>query len=122
MRAPDGVQTAPSSGGRRARAIFVAAIVVGLLLRLAFAFGYWVGKPLTLDEIEYVQLARNLAAGRGLTYGSATADGTSPQFGRAPLYPVFLAGVLRVSGAPPGPDAAAPARRGSDPCRRGCGG
>ena len=107
MRAPAGAHTATSSGGRRARAIVGLAIVVGLSLRLAFAFGYWVGKPLKLDETEYVQLARNLAAGQGFTYGSATAGGTSPQFGRAPLYPAFLAGVLRASGAPPGPDNAA---------------
>jgi 4-amino-4-deoxy-L-arabinose transferase-like glycosyltransferase len=102
MSAPDGVPTGTPAANRRARRIVVTAIACGLLLRLAFAFGYWVGKPLTLDEIEYVQLARNLAAGHGFTYGASTADGTSPQFGRAPLYPAFLAGVLRVSGAPPG--------------------
>ncbi len=102
MSAPAGASTATRPASRRARAVLVTAIACGLLLRLAFAFGYWVGKPLTLDEIEYIQLARNIAAGHGFTYGTAIPDGTSPQFGRAPLYPAFLAGVLLVSGAPRG--------------------
>ena len=52
----------------RARRLVVAAALVGLVLRLAFAFGYWVGKPLTHDEREYLALARSLTLGKGFTY------------------------------------------------------
>ena len=99
MRAPEAVLPGGTGGVCRARSIVAAAVVLGLALRVAFAFGYWVGKPLTHDETEYLHLARNVAQGRGFTYGhTSPADGTSPQFGRAPLYPAFLAAVLRVSG------------------------
>lgn len=80
------------------RGALPAAVVLGLALRLAFGLGYWVDKPLTHDEHEYLTLARNLAAGRGLTYDSALSAGESSpyccpeaeRFGRAPLYPAFL--------------------------------
>ena len=38
-----------------------AAILLGLALRLAFGLGYWIDKPLTLDEQEYLLLAHNVA-------------------------------------------------------------
>ena len=79
------------------------AVAVGIAARLVFAFGYWVGKPLTHDEREYLLLAANVAAGRGFVH--LQADGTpapGEHFGRAPVYPVFLAGILRATGA--GPD------------------
>jgi 4-amino-4-deoxy-L-arabinose transferase-like glycosyltransferase len=107
MRASDAVLLGGTGGARGARGAVVAAIVLGFALRMAFAFGYWVDKPLTHDETEYLRLARNVAEGRGFTYGRASsADGTSPQFGRAPLYPAFLAAVLRLSGTSHGDDAA----------------
>ena len=37
----------------------------------ASRFGYWVDKPLTLDEHEYLLLARNLAGGRGFVLPAA---------------------------------------------------
>ncbi|MGE5361961.1 MAG: glycosyltransferase family 39 protein [Bacteroidales bacterium] len=80
-----------------ARPLVVAAIAAGLVLRLAFAFGYWTGRPLTHDEVEYLRLAQNIADGRGFTYGEA-ARGTSPQFGRAPFYPLFLSAIVRTVG------------------------
>ena len=82
------------------RAVAVAA-AAGLLLRLVFGLGYWTNKPLTHDEREYLLLARSLAEGRGFTY--TAPDGTplpGEHFGRAPVYPVLLAGVLLVT---PGP-------------------
>ncbi|HOG27730.1 MAG TPA: hypothetical protein PLT35_00500 [Vicinamibacterales bacterium] len=94
------------------RAVWMA-VAAGVALRLAFALGYWVDKPLTHDEREYLTLAGNVAAGRGFVHLSP--DGSSvpgEHFGRAPLYPLFLAGVVRASGAegasaiPPAPDAA----------------
>jgi 4-amino-4-deoxy-L-arabinose transferase-like glycosyltransferase len=69
-----------------------AAIVAGLVLRLAFALGYWTGKPLTHDEREYLALAANVWQGRGFTQAlpnEPTAN--AQQFGRAPLYPLALA-------------------------------
>lgn len=81
----------------------MAAIVIGAVaLRLAFALGYWVDKPLTLDEQEYLLLAHNLASGRGFSYASPVSGRVEGRHvGRAPLYPAFLAGVaLAVPGSP----------------------
>jgi 4-amino-4-deoxy-L-arabinose transferase-like glycosyltransferase len=86
------------------RAVWLA-VAVGVAARLAFALGYWVDKPLTHDEREYLLLARNVSEGRGFVY--LQPDGTpapGEHFGRAPVYPVFLAAVIRVTGAPPAVD------------------
>jgi hypothetical protein len=75
------------------RAVWLA-VAAGLVLRLAFGFGYWVGKPLTHDEHEYLALAHNIAEGRGFTYPAPPPGVPEPErFGRAPVYPVFLAGI-----------------------------
>jgi 4-amino-4-deoxy-L-arabinose transferase-like glycosyltransferase len=69
-----------------------AAIVAGLVLRLAFALGYWTGKPLTHDEREYLALATNVWQGRGFTQTLPNEPpANAQQFGRAPLYPLLLA-------------------------------
>lgn len=78
----------------RRRWLLTLAFALALAVRLTFALGYWVGKPLTLDEQEYLTLAKNLAAGRGLVYD---ADGHE-HFGRAPGYPVFLAALFSLGG------------------------
>lgn len=75
----------------RARRLIVAAVVIGLVLRLTFAFGYWVSRPLTHDEREYLALARSLTLGKGFTYDLPLGSSATPRFGRAPGYPVFLA-------------------------------
>jgi 4-amino-4-deoxy-L-arabinose transferase-like glycosyltransferase len=75
----------------RARRLIVAAAAVGLVLRLTFAFGYWVSRPLTHDEREYLALARSLTLGKGFTYELPGDSSGTPRFGRAPGYPVFLA-------------------------------
>jgi Dolichyl-phosphate-mannose-protein mannosyltransferase len=74
-----------------------AAVGVALLVRVLFAFGYWVDKPLTHDEQEYLQLAQNAAAGRGLTYDSPEGTTEIERFGRAPLYPLLLSIVARTT-------------------------
>lgn len=76
---------------RRSRRLVLAAACAALVLRLGFGLFYWTDKPLTHDEREYLSLADGLASGRGLTYSNAGDTGTSPQFGRAPGYPAFLA-------------------------------
>jgi 4-amino-4-deoxy-L-arabinose transferase-like glycosyltransferase len=83
------------------RQALIGAAIVGLLLRLAFGLLYWVDKPLTRDEREYLSLARSLAAGRGFVYDADVASAPQDPFGRAPGYPAFLvlAGGGR-SGAP----------------------
>lgn len=75
----------------RSRRLILAAAGVALLVRLAFGLLYWTNKPLTHDEREYLSLAASLAAGRGFTYTEPRELGTSPQFGRAPGYPAFVA-------------------------------
>lgn len=88
---------------RRFHRALLIATVIGLVARLAFGLGYWRDKPLTHDEREYLALALSLANGRGFSYPEAGGE----HFGRAPLYPLFLAGVLTASGAPDRqPDAA----------------
>ena len=86
-------------GGR----LLLLAVAAGFLLRAGFGLGYWVGKPLTHDEQEYLALAASLADGRGFTYPPAGPGQPEPErFGRAPVYPLFLAGVLagaRATGA-----------------------
>src|SRR5947208_16025789 len=74
----------------RARRLIVAAAVVGLVLRLAFSLAYWVNKPLSHDEREYLALARSLSLGKGFEY-ELPQPGDTQRFGRAPGYPVFLA-------------------------------
>jgi 4-amino-4-deoxy-L-arabinose transferase-like glycosyltransferase len=69
----------------------LAAVALGFALRAGFGLIYWVGKPLTHDEREYLSLARSLASGRGFTYDAAGLEDNKEQFGRAPGYPAFLA-------------------------------
>ncbi|MEI6668429.1 MAG: hypothetical protein WCP29_09760 [Acidobacteriota bacterium] len=100
---------AASALGWVARPLVVSALLTGLVLRLAFGLGYWVDKPLTHDEHEYLLLAENIAAGRGFQYllpDGAAAPGE--HFGRAPLYPLWLAGVMRLTGEGLGAAGSAP--------------
>jgi hypothetical protein len=79
-----------AADGAARRWILVAA-AAGFALRAAFGLGYWVGKPLTHDEREYLSLAAGLSEGRGFAHDPQAAVGTGQQFGRAPGYPAFLA-------------------------------
>jgi 4-amino-4-deoxy-L-arabinose transferase-like glycosyltransferase len=81
---------------RTARRVICLACAVGVCLRLAFALGYWVDKPLTHDEREYLALAGNLAAGRGFTpdLPAEPREAEAERFGRPPLYPALLAPVV----------------------------
>ena len=90
----------------RARRLIAAAAAAGLAVRLAFGLVYWVDKPLTHDEHEYLALASSVAAGHGFVYDASHETGTAQQFGRAPAYPLFLAAI----GAGSDRSASAPAR------------
>ena len=73
-------------------------VLLGLALRLAFALAYWQAQPLTHDEREYLALGRSVARGDGFIYpADEPAPGTGQRFGRAPMYPLFLA-ALHVTG------------------------
>lgn len=78
------------AAGSFPRAFVLAAAAIGLAARLAFGLGYWVHEPLNRDEIEYLSLARSLAAGHGYVYDEHVKNGPVEPFGRAPGYPFFL--------------------------------
>ena len=100
----DGAQRRDDGGWRAlagttgTRRLVVGALAAGLLLRLAFAFGYWVDKPLTHDEHEYLELAVNLAEGRGFGYAPQEGGDDRLRFGRAPAYPFMLSLIRRAPG------------------------
>jgi 4-amino-4-deoxy-L-arabinose transferase-like glycosyltransferase len=81
------------------RRLLFAAAAAGLAARLAFGLLYWVHKPMTHDEREYLALAHSLASGRGFSYEPDQESGTTQQFGRAPGYPLFLAAIGATSDA-----------------------
>jgi hypothetical protein len=76
---------------RRAACIVWSAFGLALALRLTFALGYWVDKPLTGDEREYLSLARSLRQGKGFVYDRDLLGRSVEPVGRAPGYPVVLA-------------------------------
>jgi 4-amino-4-deoxy-L-arabinose transferase-like glycosyltransferase len=78
--------------GRSSSRLVLTAVAAGLVLRLAFGLGYWVSKPLTHDEREYLTLAANVWQGRGFSQTLPEEPAASvQQFGRAPFYPLALA-------------------------------
>ena len=94
-RSHDSLAGQPAARAGRFRRWLACAAVLAVAARLAFAFGYWTGKPLTQDEREYLLIGRNLADGKGFVSGPdpAAPPGHRP-FSRAPAYPFFLAAVF----------------------------
>lgn len=80
------MSTGPST--RDYRRLLGAAVAIALVLRLVFALVYWVDKPLTVDQVEYLLLAGSIAEGRGIDYGTEER-----RLMRSPGYPIFLAAV-----------------------------
>src|SRR5262249_14453990 len=78
-------------GGSFPRSFVLAAAAAGLIARLAFGLGYWTNERLNRDEIEYLSLARSLAAGQGYVFDAHVANGPVEPFGGAPGSPAFLA-------------------------------
>ena len=84
------------SGSPRATRVvplLACAVALALALRLTFALVYWVDKPLTVDQTEYLMLADNLASGAGLVY-----DEGERRLMRSPGYPLLLAAVFSLGG------------------------
>lgn len=81
-----------------ARRLLLAAALLGFVLRAAFGVVYWQNRPLTHDEREYLALASNVAAGRGFAQDLPNepheGDADIQRFGRAPMYPLFLAPIV----------------------------
>ncbi|MFB3853315.1 MAG: glycosyltransferase family 39 protein [Vicinamibacterales bacterium] len=89
--------TETGSAGSRASwhgPLLACALAASLVLRVAFSFGYWTGKPLTWDEQEYLLLAESLAGGRGFHYPDPQEGAAAKRFERPPGFPVALAAVL----------------------------
>jgi len=99
MNAPGVAARSLSQPIRSIRGFVVAALVLGFVLRLAFAFGYWVGKPLTLDEQEYLLLGGSLARGEGARYPGAETGQAARHFERPPGFAALVAAALVVSGS-----------------------
>lgn len=76
------------TGSTAQRRSLAAAVLAALALRLLFALVYWVDKPLTVDQVEYLWLADRLADGHGLTFPEG-----EQRLMRSPGYPLFLAAV-----------------------------
>ena len=74
--------------------LLTAALIIGGVLRLGAAW-FYARTPLSSggDDVQYHELADNLEYGRGYLL-----DGR-PSAYRAPLYPLWLAGVMAVSGS-----------------------
>ena len=78
----------------RSRPILMAALVVGLLIRLAIL---WQTPDLgtkIVDEQQYSQIARSLVAGHGFAWREG-----APTSIRPPLYPAMLATIWRIAGS-----------------------
>ncbi|HSH78785.1 MAG TPA: hypothetical protein VLA19_09680, partial [Herpetosiphonaceae bacterium] len=81
----------PAAEPRSARAWLALIVLAGFLLRLWLWWRVPLHQPAN-DELEYLQAARDLAAARGWILYERFA------WLRAPLYPLFLAGSLRLAG------------------------
>jgi hypothetical protein len=68
--------------------LFLVSVLAGLLFAQAYPL-----PEVRNDSVEYLSLARNLAAGNGFT-----EDGVSPSVYRPPLFPYFLGGWYRLTG------------------------
>jgi 4-amino-4-deoxy-L-arabinose transferase-like glycosyltransferase len=86
-----------------ARRLLLAAALLGFVLRAAFGLIYWQDRPLTHDEREYLALAANVIAGRGFAQDLPNepheSDSDIQRFGRAPMYPLFLAPIAAFDGS-----------------------
>jgi hypothetical protein len=80
------------NGGRVGLALLVAVLLLGLGLRVGYA---WDGREPVYDARAYAAIAANLEGGEGFTVGPGA---TQPSSNYSPGLPLFVAGVYEVSG------------------------
>ncbi|MDX6624496.1 MAG: hypothetical protein QOE75_2428 [Solirubrobacterales bacterium] len=80
------------NGGRVGLALLVAILLLGLGLRLGYA---WDGRAPVYDAQAYAAIAANLEDGEGFTVGPAA---TQPSSNYSPGLPLFVAGLYVVTG------------------------
>jgi 4-amino-4-deoxy-L-arabinose transferase-like glycosyltransferase len=83
---------AARNGGRAGLAALVAILLLGLGLRLDYA---WEGRAPVYDATAYAKIAGNLDAGRGFTLGKGA---TQPADNYSPGLPLTVAALYEVSG------------------------
>jgi hypothetical protein len=79
-------------GGRLGLAALVAVLLLGLGLRIGYA---WDGRAPVYDAQAYAAIAANLADGDGFTLGEGA---TQPASNYSPGLPLFVAGIYELSG------------------------
>ncbi len=83
---------AARNGGRVGLAALVAILLIGLGLRLDYA---WEGREPVFDAAAYAAIAANLERGDGFTVGAAA---TQPSSNYSPGLPLLVAGAYEVTG------------------------
>jgi 4-amino-4-deoxy-L-arabinose transferase-like glycosyltransferase len=83
---------AARNGGRVGLAALVAILLLGLGLRVDYA---WQGRAPVFDAVAYGRIAQNLDEDRGFTAGSAA---TQPSSDYSPGLPLFVAGLYELTG------------------------
>jgi len=84
-----------SRTSERTKWLIAGLALLGFALRLAFSLGYWVGKPLTIDEQEYLLLASQVATAHEFAYPPPAASSPPARhFERPPAFAFVLAAVL----------------------------
>jgi len=83
---------AQRNGGRAALAILAAILLVGLGLRLDYA---WEGREPVFDATAYAEIARSLDEGQGFELGPGA---TQPASNYSPGLPLLVAGLYEVTG------------------------
>jgi 4-amino-4-deoxy-L-arabinose transferase-like glycosyltransferase len=83
---------AARNGGRAGLAALVAILLLGIGLRLDYA---WEGRAPVYDAAAYAGIAANLDAGHGFTVGRTA---TQPSSNYSPGLPLLTAGIYKVSG------------------------
>jgi 4-amino-4-deoxy-L-arabinose transferase-like glycosyltransferase len=85
---------AQRNGGRAGLAILAAILLVGLGLRLDYA---WEGREPVFDAAAYAEIARTLDEGRGFELGPGA---TQPASNYSPGLPLLVAGFYEATGGP----------------------
>jgi 4-amino-4-deoxy-L-arabinose transferase-like glycosyltransferase len=83
---------AARNGGRIGLAVLAAILLLGLALRVDYA---WEGREPVFDAVAYGEIARNLDEGNGFTLGEGA---TQPASNYSPGLPLLVAGLYKLGG------------------------